>query len=113
MMLDGGQLDGVRILKEQSVAEMTTNQLPTKAYPIRMMGFRMSGVGFGLGVSVVVEQKMPGQMVGEYGWDGIASTHYWASKAEQLAVVVMTQHKPFTLELKSAVKPIVYEALND
>lgn len=94
---------------------MTTNQLPTKAYPIKMVGLPMPGVGFRLGFSVVIEEKLPvwSQEVGEYGWDGMASTHFWSPADKDLAVVVLTQHFPYSGQLKIATKPLIYEAITE
>ncbi len=112
MILNGGELDGVRILKPETIKEMTKNQLPRSAFPVKVGGSTMEGVGFGLGFSVVVD---PGRLnvAGEYGWDGMASTHYWASKEKDIAVVVLTQRTPYTGQVKDAIKPIIYGAITD
>lgn len=49
--------------------------------------------------------------VGEFGWGGAASTHFWISPHDDLAVVVLTQLMPFTFQMELAVKPLVYDAL--
>ena len=108
-----GEHHGVRLLKAETVREMSRNQLPTNAFPINVNGQRRDGVGFGLGFSVVVE-KIPGfEFVpqGEYGWGGAASTHFWISPKDELAVVVLSQIKPFTFQCESVVKPIIYSAI--
>ncbi|MFN0053322.1 MAG: serine hydrolase domain-containing protein [Planctomycetales bacterium] len=113
MLQNRGELEGVRLLRPESVGAMTVNQLVGPAYPISIGKDRRDGVGFGLGFSVIVE-RIPGAEyvpIGEYGWGGAASTHFWISPAHDLAVVVLSQTMPFTLQLESAVKPIVYEAL--
>lgn len=113
MLVGLGSMNGVQILKEETVREMTRNQLPKSAFPIVMNGIPRTGVGFGLGFSVVVE-SIPGfEYVpqGEYGWSGAASTHFWISPKDELAVVVLTQVMPFTYQSESAVKPLIYEAL--
>jgi CubicO group peptidase (beta-lactamase class C family) len=115
-MLSGlGSLAGVQVLKEETVREMTRNQLPKSVFPIVMNGIPRAGVGFGLGFSVVVE-RIPGfEYVpqGEYGWGGAASTHFWISPKDELAVVVLTQLMPFTYQSESAVKPLIYEAIEN
>ena len=71
-------------------------------------------MGFGLGFSVVVEIQGQGiPPVGEYGWGGSACTHFWVSPEHDLAVVVLSQHMPFSFRLEAAVKPLVYEAIID
>ena len=113
MLLNGGELDGVRILKPETVKQMTRNQLPKAAYPIGFGLIKRQGVGFGLGFSVVAEKikLAPYVPVGEYGWGGAASTHFWISPKDQTAVVVLTQHMPFNMRLENAVKPLVYRAI--
>jgi CubicO group peptidase (beta-lactamase class C family) len=114
MLLNGGGLDGKRLLRPETVKLMTENHLPIEAYPIEVAGFRREGVGFGYGFSVVVDriEAAPYVPIGEYGWGGAASTHFWISPKHELAVVVLTQYMPFSSRLESAVKPLVYEAIN-
>jgi CubicO group peptidase (beta-lactamase class C family) len=114
MLLNQGELDGHRLLREESVAAMTKNQLPGEAYPINLGGKR-DGVGFGLGFSVVVQKTDYSRRsrVGEYGWGGAASTHFWISPQDDLAVVVLTQLMPFNFQMEHAVKPLVYDAVLD
>jgi len=106
MLLNKGEFDGKRLLKTETVEMMTNDQLPEQAYPIGS-GDR-AGVGFGLGFSVRVESN--GQVssrIGEYGWGGMASTHFWISPNDEIAVVALTQH------IQRALKPIIYEAILD
>ncbi len=113
MLCGYGERAGVRLLKEETVRIMTTNQLPEGAYPIIMNGQKQNGVGFGLGFSVIVD-KIPGAEhvpQGEFGWGGAASTHFWISPKDELAVVVLSQIKPFTFQCEATVKPIIYDAI--
>jgi CubicO group peptidase (beta-lactamase class C family) len=115
MLLNRGELDGKRLLSAETVDTMTKNQLPAQAYPIEIGGFKRQGVGFGLGFSVIAERidAAPYVPVGEYGWGGAASTHFWISPQHELAVIVLTQYMPFSLRLEAAVKPLVYDAIID
>jgi CubicO group peptidase (beta-lactamase class C family) len=112
MLLDKGEFNGTRLLKTATVESMTKNQLPDEAYPVRLGGTR-PGVGFGLGFSVVVEKTEWTELchLGEYGWGGAASTHFWISPKDDLAVVLLTQYMPFSFQLESAIKPLVYDAI--
>lgn len=112
MLLNKGEFNGERLLDASTIEQMTRNQLPKQAFPINLNGPR-HGVGFGLGFSVVVEQSewTKSSRVGEYGWGGAASTHFWISPHDDLAVVVLTQHMPFTFLLEDAVKPLIYDAI--
>jgi CubicO group peptidase (beta-lactamase class C family) len=114
MLLGKGELDGRRLLRQETVQMMTKNQLPEQAYPINLGGTR-AGIGFGLGFAVVVEKTNFSRRshIGEYGWGGAASTHFWISPKDDLAVVVLTQLMPFTFQMEHAVKPLVYDAILD
>lgn len=113
MIANGGILDRNRILKAETVQSMTKDQLPTRAFPAGV-GMPMPGVGFGLGFSVVVNREgYPHPVEGEYGWDGMASTHYFASPSKGFVVVALTQRYPFSSQVEDAIKPIIYGALRE
>jgi len=102
MLLNKGQLDGKRLLRSETVEMMTRNQLPEGVS-------RADTGGFGLGFSVrTVEGRFP---KGEYGWGGMASTHFWISPKHDLIVVALSQRIPFSGQLENAVKPIIYDSI--
>ena len=115
MIAQGGELQGTRILKPETVALMTHNQLPAEAMPISMSIIKRPGVGFGLGFSVRVDASAqePSSRVGEYGWGGLASTHYWASPKDDLVLVTMEQTIPFSLLLETVLKGPIYQAISE
>lgn len=102
MLLGKGQVDGVRILREESVLEMTKNHLPEGVFAYGVFGF-------GLGVQVQLYDWGNHGHIGEYGWDGAASTHFWISPDDDLIVIVLSQRQPYSEQLKKAIKPIVYK----
>jgi len=112
-ILNQGALEGTRLLQPKTVEQMLTNQLPESAPDVVMQGFRRKGVGFGLGFSTVYAETFASSPVplGESGWGGAASTHFWLSPKHNLAVVVLTQRMPFSFQAEAVVKPIVYEAI--
>jgi len=113
MIADGGQLDGRRILKSKTVKLMTSNQLPPAAFPIHFGGEWRQGTGFGLGFDVRTEitgWDLAGH-VGEYGWGGAASTHYWASPKDKLIVVTLEQIMPYEWDTEFGLKKIIYDAI--
>jgi CubicO group peptidase (beta-lactamase class C family) len=112
MLLNGGELQGTRLLRPQAVREMTANQLPAEALPMTLGGFPQPGLGFGLGVSVRLEPK-PDRAAGEYGWSGAASTYFWVAPKEELVVIVLQQLEPFNFGLQMAIKPAVYAAIEE
>jgi CubicO group peptidase (beta-lactamase class C family) len=121
MMLNRGELDGVRLLGTRTVEYMTRNHLPGGA-DVETIGRPLSaetmydGVGFGLGFAVTVDpvhNRVLGS-VGEYAWGGAASTVFWCDPKEQIAAVFMTQLLPSgTLPLRTNLKRLVYQALVD
>lgn len=113
MIANGGELQGVRILKAKTVAEMTRNHLVGPAMPIRFPGNVRLGTGFGLGFSVKIantDWNRDGR-IGEYGWGGLLSTHYWVSPKDELVVVTMEQTLPYDFMLENALKPLIYAAV--
>ena len=114
LMIDaGGTLNGVRILRPESVRLMTTDQLPREAFPIYFGKEKRHGTGFGLGFSVRTADTDwdPAGRVGEYGWGGAASTHYWVSPKDHLVVVTMEQTMPYSFDVEFAVKGRIYDAI--
>lgn len=94
MLLNGGQLDGVRILGRKTVALMTSNHLKHLADP-HPSGAR--GQGFGLGVRVLVdpgEGFTPGTL-GAFGWEGAATTFVQIDPKERTVALLLLQHVPF------------------
>lgn len=113
MISRGGELDGVRLLSADTVRRMTTNQLSEQVGWIKFGGQPRTGVGFGLGFSVRVKMSEwdPQGRVGEYGWGGAASTHYWTSPKDDLIVVVLEQTVPYSFLTEFAVKGPIYDAI--
>lgn len=115
MLVNGGELGGTRILRRETVEDMTSNHLPEDLIPIAVGPAGRPGIGFGLGFSVRVSatSDAPWAPVGEYGWGGAASTHFWVSPRDELVVVALSQYMPFSDRLQKAIKPIVYGAMTD
>jgi CubicO group peptidase (beta-lactamase class C family) len=122
MLLNGGELDGMRLLGPKTVQLMTANHLPNDgevaqlALPGSFTDIPYAGVGFGLGFSVMqspARAHIPGT-VGTYAWGGAASTAFWVDPAEQLTVVFMTQLMPAsTYPLTRELRVLTYSALID
>jgi CubicO group peptidase (beta-lactamase class C family) len=113
MVEGGGALQGRRVLSAESVRKMTADQLPREAFPIYFGQEKRHGVGFGLGFSVRTADTPwdPAGRIGEYGWGGAASTHYWASPRDRIVVVTLEQRMPYSFETEFAVKKPIYDAL--
>ena len=113
MIAQGGELDRMRILSDKSVGLMTSNQLPESVGWIKFGTEVREGVGFSLGFSVRVKSSTwdPQSRIGEYGWGGAASTHYWTSPKDELIVVTMEQTMPYSFLTEFAVKGLIYDAV--
>ena len=119
MLLNGGALDGERVIGRHTLDYMGKNHLPGNV-DLEAIGrplFAESafvGVGFGLGFSVVIDaaaSKVP-STTGEMAWGGAASTAFWVDPAEDLAVVFLTQLLPSsTHAIRPELKQLVYQAL--
>ncbi len=106
MLIHGGELDGVRLLTQKSVAEMTNNQLPEGVFTYGVFGF-------GLGFQVQLYDWGNKGHIGEYGWDGAASTHFWISPRDELIVIALSQRQPYSSQLKKKIKPIIYRHIKN
>lgn len=116
MIANGGEWAGKRYLKSETVKLMTTNQLPKAAYPIYFGKQVRHGIGYSFGFNVRVEASDdwdPAAPVGELGWGGAASTHYWGSPKDEVIVVTLEQVRPYNFETEWAIKPIVYDAITE
>jgi CubicO group peptidase (beta-lactamase class C family) len=93
MLLNGGELDGVKILSNTTVDMMMSNQLSHLQPP--QTEFR-PGEGFGLGGYVVVDEARRGRLgsIGQFGWSGAAGTYFVIDRKEQLVALLMLQHLP-------------------
>jgi CubicO group peptidase (beta-lactamase class C family) len=94
MLLNGGQLDGRRLLSPTTVAFMTSDHLgPMKIVPLGGVG---TGYGFGLGFAVRTTPGIAGVSgsVGEYRWGGAAGTAFWVDPKEEMIIVLMLQGAP-------------------
>jgi CubicO group peptidase (beta-lactamase class C family) len=94
MLLNGGHLDGVRILGRKTVELMMANHL--SHLPRQTTSFNESD-GFGLGGRVRVDLAKGNQLgsVGEFGWSGAATTTVVIDPKEELLLLVVAQHFPF------------------
>jgi len=119
MVLNGGKLDGVRILGKKTVEYMTKNHLPGNKDMAAMTvstyeQVAPEGSGFGLGFSVILSAVDTGVIGsnGEYSWGGAASTAFWIDPVEELIVIFLTQFMPnATFNFRGQLKTIIYPAL--
>jgi CubicO group peptidase (beta-lactamase class C family) len=113
MLLNGGELDGVRVLGRKSVELMMTNALTHTPSPYR------AGTdydGFGLGGAVRVDQSRAARLgsVGQFGWSGAATTYFNVDPVEKTVALVFTQHFPHDQhQLFSTFSTLFYASLVD
>jgi CubicO group peptidase (beta-lactamase class C family) len=112
MLARGGELDGARILSPRTVALMAMNQLPKGVEPANWGGKNGgNGYGFTMSVTTDVAATTGYGSVGDFGWDGAASTFFRVDPKERLVVLVMTQRMPADLEIQVKAKTLAYQAL--
>jgi CubicO group peptidase (beta-lactamase class C family) len=120
-LLNGGTLDGVRLIGPKTLALMTANHLPGNRDLPEMSRSMFaeatySGVGFGLGFSVTMNPAktlVPGSP-GEYAWGGAATTSFWIDPAEELITIFMTQVIPSSAyPVRRELRTMVYAAITN
>ena len=120
MLLNGGSLDGVRLVSPKTLELMTANHLPGgKELPDLSVSLfseaAFAGIGFGLGFAVTVNPAktlLPGTQ-GDVAWGGMASTYFWVDPREELIVIFMTQLMPSTTyQIRRELRTLVYSAFD-
>ncbi len=120
MLLNGGTLDGQRILGPRTLDFMTGNHLPGGVDMSQFATGSFSetayeGVGFGLGFANKLDPVKNGfpASTGSFFWGGLASTLFWVDPAEELVVIFMTQLIPSsTFNFRGQLEALVYAALD-
>jgi CubicO group peptidase (beta-lactamase class C family) len=112
MLVNGGELDGVRILKPETVRLMTTNHLSDS---VTERSWLPSKGQVGFGVDFAVRLRPPATaaenngVVGEFFWDGAASTLFWVDPVNELTAVLFVQLLPFDrVQLHKGFRDAVY-----
>ncbi|MFT4720434.1 MAG: CubicO group peptidase (beta-lactamase class C family) [Candidatus Azotimanducaceae bacterium] len=113
MLLNGGILDGARIISPKTIQIMTTNHLAAEVHS----GFGerpgvASTYGFGLGFAVLLSPPLTALgSEGGYTWGGMAGTIFWNDPKEDLTAVLMVQMQRNPYPLRDEFKNLVYQAL--
>jgi CubicO group peptidase (beta-lactamase class C family) len=126
MLLNGGELDGVRILKPETVALMTRNHLTPEQGALNWYAqgrftdqdpwTRFDGYGWGLSIGVRIDDQAHtvGGGLGEFKWDGFANTTFFVDPENDIVAVAMTQYLgPGQDDLEMAVRTSLYGGLLD
>jgi CubicO group peptidase (beta-lactamase class C family) len=121
MFLNGGTLDGVRLVSPKTIELMSANHLPpgTKYSPVSYTLFQgiipspEAGQGFGLGFAVRTDtgrNALPGSM-GDYFWAGAYGTYFWIDPKEQMTAILMMHAPALRLDYRYLMRNLVYQAL--
>ncbi len=118
MLLNGGELDGVRLLSAKTVQQMTTNTMPPDMPFAGVVGQFVgprAGTGWGLGFAVRTnpESSLLAGAVGSFNWSGVWGTYFWVDPAEKLIGVLMIQVPPNRgAPYRDALRHLSYAALS-
>ena len=112
MLLGGGKLDRARIIRPETVRLMATDAMPREVTDKSWLPSK-GQVGFGIDFAVRIAPPKDAQessgAVGEFFWDGAASTLFWVDPKNDIAAVLFTQMKPFDkVHLHKAFRDAVY-----
>jgi CubicO group peptidase (beta-lactamase class C family) len=114
MLLNGGELDGRRVLSDTSVSLMMRDQLSPSLSPLGAPPMIDDGYGYGLAGAVLVDSTLstlPGP-TGIYRWSGYVGTYFWIDPANDMIAMVWTQLTPGrTYPLEQEFQQLVYDAL--
>lgn len=110
MLLNGGELEGSRLLGRKTIELMTMNHLPPELHP-----FEQAGAGFGLGFAVLTDVAQSAILgsEGSFRWGGAASTTFWIDPKEELIGLLMTQLMENPHPFQQQFKVLTYQAIVD
>ena len=117
MLVNGGELDGTRLLGTKTVELMTMNNLPPNipAISVGAPGLGSGGLGYGLGVSVTLDPARAGNVgsKGTFGWAGAASTWAILDPEEDLVLILMAQYMVADFDFAGRFQTLAYQAIVD
>jgi CubicO group peptidase (beta-lactamase class C family) len=123
MFLNGGVLEGSRLVSRKTIELMASNHLPPGVkygplVPVQFAGMTPmveDGGGFGLGFLVRMENgrsPLPGS-IGDYGWAGAFGTYFWIDPQEKLFAILMMQAPAERMHYRYLMRHFVYQAIVD
>jgi CubicO group peptidase (beta-lactamase class C family) len=120
MLLNGGELDGVRLVGRKTLDLMQANHLPGNADLTELSRSMFSeaiysgqGFGLGFGINMSPAKAMAPGSAGEYYWGGIFSTYFFVDPVERVSMIFMTQLMPSSsYAVRRQLKTMVYAALS-
>lgn len=117
MLQNGGELEGHRILKPETIRLMATDAMPKEVTDTSWLSTK-GRVGFGIDFAVRTKRPADAQEasgeIGEFFWDGAADTLFWVDPKNKITAVLFTQYKPFgKVPLHKAFRDAVYHNVPD
>jgi CubicO group peptidase (beta-lactamase class C family) len=118
LLMNGGSLDGVRLLSRKTVSLMTRNHVPAALLPYAVNPVKPQfGYGYGLGFGVLMNPAESEELASEgtYHWNGAAATRWWNDPTEGLTGMLMTQvlNADYMPPFGQTFKTLVYQAIDD
>jgi CubicO group peptidase (beta-lactamase class C family) len=113
MLVNGGELNGTRLLGTKTVELMTSNNLPPNIPGISFGGPPSRATGYGLGVSVTLDPAAGGNLgsKGTFGWAGAASTWAILDPEEDLVLILMSQYMVNDADFAARFQTLAYQAI--
>ena len=112
MLLNGGELDGVRLVSRKTIEAMTANQIGD--LPLWQDTYRNYGFGLGFRVRKEVGQSQTLGSMGEFGWGGAYGTYFWVDPKEKMVGILMIQLMPYAhLNIRPEFQNAVTQAIID
>jgi CubicO group peptidase (beta-lactamase class C family) len=114
MLINGGELDGTRVLTTQTVQRMRKNEV-APAGDVKPWAYYYPGAGFGYGLGFGVRvgpgaDGVPG-FVGEMAWGGAAGTYFWTYPDQDMVMILMVQTPTQRGRIQPILKTLVYDAI--
>ena len=109
LLFNDGIFNNDTLISSDLIVEMKKNQLPEGEGVYKNNNEVL--IGFGLGFMVNMKEWGNQGHQGDYGWNGIGSTHFYISPKDDLIVIIMSQKAPYSNKLVHGLKPIIFEGL--
>jgi CubicO group peptidase (beta-lactamase class C family) len=113
LLLNKGAYKGGHLLSPKTVELMQSDHLSQAQMPVAFQDFIFTGLGFGLGGSVLLNppQTLALGSVGNFGWSGAAKTYFWIDPKEELVGIFMAQSMSNFSTIHSVFQNLVYQAM--